>query len=64
MTTNRAMIITMLGLLITMGGVGGIEQSVTNEALVGSLLVSVVGIMTMYCGTIALRVADYYDERA
>jgi hypothetical protein len=52
------------GLLVTFGEVGGIEQSVTNEALVGSLLVSVVGIMTMYCGTIALRVADYYDERA
>jgi hypothetical protein len=57
------MIIAMFGLLLTMGGVGGIEQSVDTEALVGSVAVSIVGLLMMYCGVIALRISDYYDAR-
>jgi hypothetical protein len=63
MKTRTAMIITMFGLLLTMGGVGGIEQSLDNEALVSSMLVSIVGLLMMYCGVIALRVSEYYDAR-
>jgi uncharacterized membrane protein HdeD (DUF308 family) len=63
MKSSTAMLVTMIGLLITFGGVGGIENSVTNEAMLGSMLVAIVGLLVMYCGTIALRVADYYDQR-
>ena len=53
----------MLGLLLTMGGVGGIENSQDSETMLTASLVSIVGLLMMYCGVIALRVSEYYDER-
>lgn len=63
MKSSTAMFIAMVGLLLTMGGVGGIENSMTNMELGGSLVIAVVGLMVMGCGVAALQVSDYYDQR-
>lgn len=60
MTTNTAGILIIMGLIITMGGVGGIELS-TDAELLAAMIISVLGLMIMYTGVIALRVSDYYD---
>ena len=63
MKTSTATILAMLGLFLTMGGVGGIENSQDSETMLTASLVSIVGLLMMYCGVIALRVSEYYDER-
>ena len=63
MKTSTATVITMLGLLITFGGVGTIENDLSSNGLLVGMLVSIVGLLMMYCGVIALRVSDYYDAR-
>lgn len=63
MKTTTAFALFMLGLILTMFGVGGVENSVTDSELVASVAVSALGLAIMYCGTIAMRVADYYDQR-
>jgi hypothetical protein len=63
MKTSTATILAMLGLLLTMGGVGGIENSQDSDAMLTASMVSIVGLLMMYCGVIALRVSEYYDER-
>jgi hypothetical protein len=60
MTERTAMILIVTGLIFTLFGVGGIEQSITNAELVTSLVVSIVGMAIMYCGTLALKVSDSY----
>lgn len=63
MTTKQAMFVFIVGLLITFGAVGGIEQSVSNTDLMSSMVIAILGLLVMYCGVIALRVSDYYDAR-
>lgn len=63
MKTTTAFALFMLGLILTMFGVGGVENSVTNTELLSAVAVSALGLAIMYCGTIAMRVADYYDQR-
>lgn len=55
MKDSTAMAMAMFGLLLTMFGVGGVENSITDTELFSSLAVSVVGLGIMYCGTLALR---------
>lgn len=61
MTHKTAGILFALGFLLTAFGVGGIEQSINDSEMFGASLVSVVGLLIMYCGMIATRVADYYE---
>jgi hypothetical protein len=61
MKSSTAMFVFIAGLLMTFGAVGGVENSVTDTELLSALAVSVVGLLTMYCGVVALRVSDYYD---
>ena len=63
MTQTAAMFLVFTGLVLTLFGVGGVENSLTNTDLLASLAVSVVGMATMYCGVLGLRSAEYYDER-
>jgi len=58
MTANQAMFCFTVGLLMTMGGVGSIELSMTTAELVSGVLVSGVGLLIMWCGTLAMRVLD------
>jgi len=63
MTSRTAALLGFLGFLLTLGGVGGIEQSITNTALLQSMIVSCVGLALMYCAVAALKVSEYYDQR-
>jgi uncharacterized membrane protein YgdD (TMEM256/DUF423 family) len=63
MTSRTAGILGFLGFLLTAFGVGGIENSINDGELLGSMLVSITGLAIMYCAIAALKVADYYDNR-
>jgi len=63
MTTNTAAILGFLGFLLTAFGVGGVENSINDGELFGAIVVSITGLALMYCGVIALKVSNYYDER-
>lgn len=41
-----------LGLITAMAGVGGVETSLTNTALIQSVVVAFLGILIMYVGII------------
>ena len=64
MTSKTAAILGALGFLLTLGGVGGIENSITNSELVGAMVVACTGLAVMYCAVAAVKVSEYYDERA
>ena len=61
MSSKSAMFVFIAGLLLTFGAVGGIEFA-TDEQLLGSMLLAIVGLLTMYCGVLGLRNSDYYDR--
>lgn len=63
MKTNTAFGLFMFGLVLTMFGVGGVENSVENTALLMSVAVSALGLALMYVGTLGVRNGSYYDER-
>jgi len=58
MNKDGAMFLMIVGLIITFGGVGGIEVSGNDRELMGSMIVSILGLTTMYCGLLALKVLD------
>jgi hypothetical protein len=60
MSERSAFFVFIVGLLMTIGAVGGIENSVENSALLSSMVVAIVGLLTMYCGVLGLRNADLY----
>jgi uncharacterized membrane protein HdeD (DUF308 family) len=62
MTTKAAMFVFFAGLLLTFGAVGGIETSVNDEQMLGSMLLAICGLLAMYAGSLGLRNADYYDR--
>jgi hypothetical protein len=47
-----------VGFFLTFGGVGTIEQSVTDAALYDGILVAVIGLMIMACGSLGMRQLD------
>ena len=47
-----------VGFFLTAFGVGGIEQSITDDALLSGALVSTLGLMIMYCGVLMLKDVD------
>lgn len=57
------MILFILGLLITLGGVGGVEASPNISALLISTGISIVGVMLMWIGTAQLNRGIYYTGR-
>ena len=63
MKTSTAMALFIFGLLLTMLGVGGVEQSVEDTALLSSVAVSALGLALMYVATLAVKNGEYYDER-
>lgn len=58
MTRDMAMVLFTLGLVITFGAVGGIENSQDDAGLLSSSLVAVLGLMIMGCGSLAIRVLE------
>ena len=63
MTSRTAGILGFLGFLLTAFGVGGIENSINDGELFGSMVVSITGLAIMYCAVAALKVSEYYDNR-
>ena len=63
MTTQTAAILAFLGFILTAFGLGGVENSINNSELFGSMLVSITGLLIMYCAILALQLSDYYDNR-
>jgi len=61
MTTKAAMFVFITGLLMTFGAVGGIEVSVTNEDMMSSMVIAIIGLLAMYAGTLGLRNAHMFD---
>jgi len=58
MTENESMFCFTVGLLLTLGGVGSIELSMTNGALLSGVLVSGVGLLIMWVGTLGMKRLD------
>jgi hypothetical protein len=63
MTTNQSAFVFFAGLLLVLGAVGGIETSVNDEQMMGSLLLAILGLLAMYAGTLGFRNANYFDGR-
>ena len=62
MKSSTANALIIFGLILTMFGVGGVENSISNADMITSTLVSIVGLSIMWVGTMAVRVGDYYDS--
>ncbi len=63
MTSRTAAILGILGFLLTAFRLGGVENSISDNELFGSMIVSITGLAIMYCAIAALKVSEYYDER-
>jgi hypothetical protein len=48
----------VVGLIMTMGGVGGVEQSLDNLSLVGAGLIALLGLAVMYCGVMMIKINE------
>lgn len=62
MKTRTAMFIFVVGMIVTLFGVGGIEASITDQELAQSIAVALVGLLLAWVSTLALRVSDRYDQ--
>ena len=49
----------MMGLVLTLLGVGGVENSMTNVELLQSLAVSALGLLFMWVATLMMRAQGY-----
>jgi hypothetical protein len=58
-TDTRVFFFMILGLILTMLGVGGVENSVTDTELLQSLAVSALGLLLMWVSTLMLRAQGY-----
>jgi len=56
MSERSAMFLVITGLIITMFGAGGVENSIETVDLLQSIAVSIVGLAVMGCGALAIRV--------
>lgn len=48
---NKGLFVFGTGLVLTLGGVGGIEQSISDAELYTAVIISAVGLMIMYAGS-------------
>jgi hypothetical protein len=62
MGKNSAVFLIISGLIITLGGVGGIENSINDEQMLSSAIFAILGLLTMYAGLLGIRNADFYDR--
>jgi hypothetical protein len=58
MKTIEINFILFVGLVMTMGGVGTIEISQTDMEMMSGLVVSILGLLVMYSGLLAMKVVD------
>ena len=55
MSERGICVVFIAGLILVMGGVGGVENSMTNEELLSSLTVCVLGMLSMYAAVLGIR---------
>lgn len=58
-TDTKVFFFVMMGLLLTLLGVGGIENSMTTVELLQGVAVSVLGLLLMWVATLMLRAEGY-----
>jgi len=61
MTTKNAMFVFIVGFIMTLGAVGGIEVSTSNDDMMSAMIFAIIGLLTMYCGMLGLRRAHLFD---
>ena len=54
-TQGQAMFVFVVGLLVTMLGTGGVENSITNAELLQAVAVAATGLGCMACGTLMIK---------
>lgn len=52
---TRVMFLFLTGLITTMFGVGGVENSITDTELLQALAVSVTGLGILWCATLMMQ---------
>lgn len=62
MNNTAAAFLIIVGLIITLAGVGGVEHSFTHTELAGATAIALLGILTMACGVIAQRINNHYGD--
>ncbi len=55
MSDKSIALMVFMGIVLTAGGVGGIEHSVTDTELLQSTAVSILGLLLMWVSTLAMR---------
>ena len=60
---KEAFVVFIAGLLLTMAGVGGIEDSVENWDLALSVFVSTIGLLLFWCGVKMIQVTNLTKEQ-
>lgn len=56
----KAMLLFVVGLLFTLGGVGGLENNPPEVSVVGPTAVAFLGLILMYLATSGMNRHDYY----
>lgn len=56
MNRTSANFLLIVGFLMTLGGVGGVEQSLDNPTLITALVVSILGLAIVWCGITAHKI--------
>lgn len=62
MSNTAAAFLIIVGLIITLAGVGGVEHSFTDSELAGAVAIAIIGMLTMACGVIAQRINNHYGD--
>jgi hypothetical protein len=63
MKTRTAAAMAMFGLLLTFGAVGGMEDPAKEAYFIEQIIVAILGLALMACGSLALQNSDHYDQR-
>jgi len=60
---KRGMFVFIVGLIVTMFGVGGVENSLNDTMLLGAVLISLGGLLIAWVGTVMIRHDEWLDSR-
>ena len=58
MKNSEVNFLLIVGLLITMAGVGTVEISQTDMEMMSGVVVSILGLLVSYCGLLAIKMVD------
>ena len=58
MNQIQTTIVAIAGFILVMGGVGGIELSETNEQLLSSTVIAVLGLLACYAAYLGTRIRN------